>query len=46
MARDGQTMRERVPMSPAGVDSLREQISLLIAEKAPRAGSIRKGVRC
>jgi len=43
MARDGQTVRERVPMTPAGADSLRAQISLLIAEKAPHAGLNQEG---
>src|SRR5262245_56611138 len=43
MARGGQTVRERVPMSPAGVDSLRDQISLLIAERAPHTGLHQEG---
>jgi hypothetical protein len=30
-------LRERVPYSAAGVDSLRDGISLLVAQKAPQA---------
>ncbi len=37
MARGGQILRERLPLSPAGVDSLRDHITLLLAQKAPHA---------
>jgi hypothetical protein len=37
MARGGQILRERVPMSAAGADSLRGQVSALVDEKAPSA---------
>jgi len=37
MARGGEVMRERVPYSAAGVDSLRDRITLLVAQKAPQA---------
>jgi len=43
MARGGQILRERVPLSPAGADSLRERITLLVAEKAPQMGLNQEG---
>lgn len=43
MARGGKVLRERVPFSAASVDSLREQISLLVAQKAPHAGLNQEG---
>ena len=43
MARGGQVLRERVPMSAAGADSLRAQVSALVAEKAPAAALNQEG---
>ena len=43
MARAGQVLRERTPLSSAGVDSLRDQISLLVAQKAPQAALRQEG---
>jgi hypothetical protein len=43
MARGGQILRERVPLSPAGADSLRDRVTLLIAEKAPQMGRNQEG---
>jgi hypothetical protein len=37
MARGGQILRERVPLSAAGADSLRDSISQLVAQKAPKS---------
>jgi hypothetical protein len=43
MARGGQVLRERVPLSPAGADSLRDRITLLVAQKAPQAATNQEG---
>ena len=43
MARGGQVLRERLPLSPTGVDSLRDRITLLIAQKAPQATMNQEG---
>jgi hypothetical protein len=43
MARGGQVLRERVPYSAAGVDSLRNAISLLVAQNAPKAALNQEG---
>jgi len=43
MARGGQVLRERVPLSPAGADSLRDRVTLLIAERAPQLGLNQEG---
>jgi hypothetical protein len=43
MARGGEVLRERVPYSAAGVDSLRDRITLLVAQKAPQASLNQEG---
>jgi hypothetical protein len=43
MARGGQVLRERVPYTAAGVDSLRASISMRVAEKAPQAALNQEG---
>jgi hypothetical protein len=41
--RGGKLVRERLPLSPAGADSLRDRVSALVAERAPDAGLNQEG---